>query len=296
MIDILLARLRSGIETVDYPAGPARFPERYRGRPVLDGSRCEDGCSLCAETCPTDAIRDVGRSSMALDLGRCVFCGECSEACRHGAISFTRDCRLAMRQREELVVPSGRDAPLLARALDERMRSLFGRSLRLRQVSAGGCNGCEAELNASGNIQFDLSRFGIQFVASPRHADGLVVTGPVTENMLLALQKTYAATPPPRIVVAVGACAISGGAFAGSPVANDGLAGALPGVEVDLFIPGCPPHPITILDGLLRLLGRIGGDALRLAGTGVVGAAEPLGGELGTADHLPLEDDRAGDE
>ena len=294
MIDILRARLRLGQQTVEYPEGPARFPERYRGRPLLDGARCEDACGLCAETCPTDAIRDVGRSSMALDLGRCVFCGECSEACRHGAITFTRDYRLSMRTREELVVPAGRDEPLLARALDARMRSLFGRSLRLRQVSAGGCNGCEAELNATGNIQFDLSRFGVQFVASPRHADGIVVTGPVTENMRLALQKTYEATPPPRIVVAVGACAISGGAFAGSPVANDGLAGALPGVAVDLFIPGCPPHPITVLDGLLRLLGRIEGDALRLAGTGVVGAAEPLRGEISTGTPPPEEPEKIG--
>jgi len=281
VIDILRARLRFGSETVDYPDGPARFPERFRGRPVIDGVRCADGCSLCAETCPTDAIHDVGRSSMALDLGRCVFCGECSEACRHGAITFTRDYRLAMRSREELLIPTGRDEALLARALDARMRSLFGRSLRLRQVSAGGCNGCEAELNATGNVQFDLSRFGVQFVASPRHADGIVVTGPVTENMLLALQKTYEAVPPPRIVVAVGACAISGGVFAGSPVAHDGVSSELLGVPIDLFIPGCPPHPITLLDGLLRLLGRVEGDELRLAGTGIVTAAEPVGGELG---------------
>jgi Ni,Fe-hydrogenase III small subunit len=160
--------------------------------------------------------------------------------------------------------------------VDEKSRSLFGRSLRLRQVSAGGCSGCEAELNASGNIQFDLSRFGIQFVASPRHADGIVVTGPVTENMLLALQKTYEATPAPKLVVAVGACAISGGVFRGSPVVNGGADGAIPGVPVDLYVPGCPPHPITVLDGLLRLLGRVEGDRLALAGTGMVGLSEPV--------------------
>jgi Ni,Fe-hydrogenase III small subunit len=184
-----------------------------------------------------------------------------------------------MRGREELVVrASGGEDAKLAQALDEKMRSLFGRSLKLRQVSAGGCNGCEAELNASGNIQFDLSRFGVQFVASPRHADGIVVTGPVTENMLLALQKTYEATPAPKIVVAVGACAIAGGPFLGSPVVNDGTCGAISGVPVDLWIPGCPPHPITIMDGLLRLLGRVQGDELRLAGTGIVGGAEPVPG------------------
>jgi len=284
VIEILKARLQLGKQTVAYPGGPARFPERFRGRPVLDPARCEQGCKACVEVCPTGAVREPGLPAMALDLGRCLFCAECGDACPTGAVAFTRDYRLAMRTREELLVEASRgDEAKLARALDEKMRALFGRSLKLRQVSAGGCNGCEAELNASGNIQFDLSRFGIQFVASPRHADGLVVTGPVTENMLLALQKTYEATPAPKIVVAVGACAISGGPFAGSPVANDGVEGAIPGVPVDLWIPGCPPHPITILDGLLRLLGRVEGDALRLAGTGVVGAAEPVPGPAAAA-------------
>ena len=284
MIEILRARLALGKQTVAYPGGPARFPERFRGRPALDATRCEPGCTACAEACPTGAVRDAGLASMALDMGRCLFCAECTDACPSGAVSFTRDYRLAMRGREELLVRAEKgDEAKLAQALDEKMRALFGRSLKLRQVSAGGCNGCEAELNASGNIQFDLSRFGVQFVASPRHADGIVVTGPVTENMLLALQKTYEATPAPKIVVAVGACAISGGPFAGSPVVNNGVEGTIPGVPVDLWIPGCPPHPITILDGLLRLLGRVQGDELRLAGTGIVGAAEPLPGPLASA-------------
>jgi Ni,Fe-hydrogenase III small subunit/formate hydrogenlyase subunit 6/NADH:ubiquinone oxidoreductase subunit I len=271
VIEILRARLRLGKQTVAWPDGPARFPERFRGRPVVDPARCTPECAACLEACPTEAVARAGQPGMALDLGRCLFCGACAEACAGGGITFTRDFRLAMRTREELVVTG--DEAKLARALDARMRELFGRSLRLRQVSAGGCSGCEAELNASSNIQFDLSRFGIQFVASPRHADGIVVTGPVTENMLTGLRKTYEAVPAPKLVVAVGACAISGGPFAGSPVANDGLAGALPGVPVDLWIPGCPPHPITIGDGLLRLLGRVTHEDLRVAGTGVVGAA-----------------------
>jgi Ni,Fe-hydrogenase III small subunit len=159
---------------------------------------------------------------------------------------------MATRGRDDLVVRG--DELKLATALEARMLSLFGRSLRLREVCAGSCSGCEAELVATGNVIFDLSRFGIQFVASPRHADGLVITGPVTDNMKGALLETYEAVPPPRIVIAVGACALSGGPFRGFPGCNDGVGDLVP---VDLYIPGCPPHPITILDGLLRLLGRM---------------------------------------
>ena len=140
------------------------------------------------------------------------------------------------------------------KVLDERLRRLFGRSLKLRQVSAGGCNGCEADVNVLGTIVFDLGRFGIQMVASPRHADGLLITGPVTENMKLALKKTYDAVPAPKIVIAVGACAISGGPYIDHPEVHNGADSVVP---VDLYIPGCPPHPFTILDGLLGMLDRL---------------------------------------
>jgi Ni,Fe-hydrogenase III small subunit/NAD-dependent dihydropyrimidine dehydrogenase PreA subunit len=247
-----------GHQTIAFPEGPARFPDRFRGRPALSPARCTAGCQACEDACPTEAISGGGApGALALDTGACTFCGLCQEACATGAIAFTGDHRLATRSREALVVRG--DVPQLAAALDARMQAIFGRSLKLRQVSAGGCSGCEAELSAAGNVQFDLSRFGIQFVASPRHADGLVVTGPVTEHMRSALLETWEATPSPRLLIAVGACACSGGPLAGSPVCAGGLAGVLPGVPVDLWIPGCPPHPVTVLDGLLRLLGRLEG-------------------------------------
>jgi Ni,Fe-hydrogenase III small subunit len=153
-----------------------------------------------------------------------------------------------------LVTPTGEAA--LARALEQRTRRLFRRSLRLRSVVAGSCGGCEAELVALGNVVFDMARFGIQFVASPRHADGIVVTGAVNTNMRDALQRTYEAVPEPKLVIAVGACAVSGGPFRGSPEVAEGVGDLLP---VDLWVPGCPPHPLTVLDGLLRLLGAIEG-------------------------------------
>jgi len=159
---------------------------------------------------------------------------------------------MAVRQRADLVL-TGENLKL-ANALEDEARRLFGRSLKLRQVSAGGCNGCEAEVNVLNTVVFDLGRFGIQFVASPRHADGLLITGPVTQNMKQALLATYEAVPPPKIVIAVGACAIAGGPYLGHPEVHNGADTVLP---VDLYVPGCPPHPWTILDGLLRLLGKL---------------------------------------
>ncbi len=253
MLKAILERLRQGHRTIGFPDGlPAPSP-RYRGLPVLDPGKCPDGCRSCAEHCPTDAIV-VGERGPTLDLGRCLFCPECERACPAGAIRFSGDHRMAVRSREDLL--AGGEALRLARALDREALRLFGRSLKLRQVSAGGCNGCEVEVNVLNTVVFDLSRFGVQFVASPRHADGILVTGPVTGNMRDALRKTYDAVPSPRLVIAVGACAISGGPYVDHPEVSNGAGASVP---VDLYVPGCPPHPLTTLDGILRLLGRIDG-------------------------------------
>ena len=268
MFNTFVARLQQRHRTIKYPnAPPPPLPERFRGLPVIDASKCPQGCARCVDACPTQAIAISDKPR--IDLGRCLFCTDCMNACPTDAIRYTREYRLSVRQREDLIVDPDREMKLAAE-LDEKLKRLFGRSLKLRQVSAGGCNGCEMDVNVLGTVGWDLGRFGIQFVASPRHADGLLITGAVSQNMSLALKKTYDAVPSPKIVIVVGACAISGGPYIGHAEIQNGASGIVP---VDLFIPGCPPHPLTILDGLLRLIGRIEEGQEKIAPP--TGAADP---------------------
>ena len=251
MLKTILARIKQKHRTMGYPDEPAVLPELFQGYPQLQPEKCPAECRLCATACPYGAIET--NNELSLDLGRCIFCRECVHACPEGAISFSTDHRLAASCRDELTV-TATEGHRLAMALSEQLVKLLGRSLKLREVSAGGCNACEADTNVLNTVGFDLGRFGIQFVASPRHADGIFITGPVSTNMKEALLKTWEAIPEPKIAIACGACAIAGGPFRDSPQVNNGVADLIP---IDLYIPGCPPHPLTILDGLLRLIGRV---------------------------------------
>ena len=280
MFKILNQTFKTGIVTTAYPAGAADVPDSFRGRPHFDFSNWRDALPAAA-VCPTGAIsvfdRD-DRRTVKVDYGLCVFCGLCADATPERAIQITQDFELAVEDRQELIVSAeyslNRDGsqqsltsikhhgpfpaePAVERAgrkLRETISKLFGRSLSIREVDAGSCNGCELEIVALNNPIYDIERFGIRFVASPRHADMLLVTGPVTRNMELALLKTYRAMPEPRLVVAVGTCGISGGIFGKNYASLGGVDQVIP---VDVYIPGCPPRPQALLQGILMAIGRM---------------------------------------
>ena len=250
MFDLLKARLSHGYQAVkDIPG--AKVNPKYRGFPVIREALAGNEIGLVCEECPSHAIL---RDPLRVDMGRCVFCGDCAR--RTKAIMFTNFHHTSSMSRENLLIGEGMTPEEYEKAAFRAckgIRSLFGRSLKLRSVSAGGCNACEMELNACGNVNFDMGRYGIDMVASPRHADGIIITGPVSENMSSALEDTYSAIPSPKIVIAMGSCAISGGVFDGAPAVTRQFFSR---VSVDLFVPGCPPHPLTVVNGILGLVGR----------------------------------------
>lgn len=246
MLDSIKVRASQGSQFIPDPR--KADPVGFRARPEIADRPCDSGCSACVSACP---VRAIELEPVRIDLGRCVMCGDCAPVCPPGKLSFTNDFRIAATDRQALVVSSARPS-LDPVKVSAELKRRFGRSLKLRSVSAGGCNACELEVNALGNVNFDIGRYGIDMVASPRHADGLVLTGPVTRNMAQALQLCWDGIPDPKLVIAVGACAISGSPF------EDG--GALDRSFLErfaptLYVPGCPAHPLTFISGILDLLG-----------------------------------------
>jgi Ni,Fe-hydrogenase III small subunit len=226
----------------------AKVPGIFRGRPEISLEKVDD--MALAEICPTNAI---STGHVAIDLGKCTFCGECSRLFP-GKIRFTTDYRLATNDRKRLIVAEGitTSITLDPEFVRKEILTIFRGSLKLRQVSAAGDNSNELELNAAGNVNFDMGRYGIEFVASPRHADGLVITGPISKNMAGPLQITYDATPSPKIIILAGTDAISGGIFADSPAIDRRF---VEENHIDLYVPGNPVHPLTFINGVLDLLG-----------------------------------------
>src|SRR5579862_4153923 len=271
MFKILRKTVQTGLVTIGYPEKPAGLSKYFRGAPRFDFPGWRDA-SPAAAACPTEAIsihEEEGTRRVTIDYGLCIYCGQCAEADPSGSVQMTREFELAARDHRDLVViaeyaidSDGAQSELktleaperLDRRVQRRIREVLGRSLAIREVDAGSCNGCEVEITALNNPLYDVERLGIHFVASPRHADMLLVTGPVTRNMELALLKTYHATPDPVVVVAVGACGISGGIFGRNYATLGGVDQVIP---VDVFIPGCPPRPQALLHGILLAVGRM---------------------------------------
>jgi Ni,Fe-hydrogenase III small subunit/ferredoxin len=243
MLNTLKNRFEQGYRTSRYPKEKIELWERYRGMPQINKDASADLVEQCAQACPQDAIDVANR---VIDMGRCIFCGTCERISEGRFVSFTQNFEISVAEKKHLLTDGTLSS--LADHSKQHFKKLFGRSLQLRQVSAAGCNACEADLNVLATPFFDLARFGINFVASPRHSDGIVVTGPISRNMKTALLRTYEAVPDPKVVIAVGSCTLTGGPFRGGPEITEGLDSLLP---VDLFIPGCPPHPLTNLHALL---------------------------------------------
>lgn len=247
MFKALHARIFQKYRTNKFPDAAPKLPPHFCGRPVFDPELYDPELwSKSAEVCPVDAV-NAGKK--LIDLGKCIFCGKCAKV--NKAITFSNEYRMGAMSRDKLIADGTAYTP--EEQLDAGIKALYGQSLHIRQVSAGGCAACELDFNVLGTLAWDMGRFGIKVVASPRHADAILVTGPITDNMRLALQKSYDAMGEPKLVIACGACAISGGIYQHSEHAAGGVENILP---VDLYVPGCPPHPATLLEALVRFIGR----------------------------------------
>ncbi|GJQ22245.1 hydrogenase [Candidatus Brocadia sapporoensis] len=252
---------QTGVVTSRYPKEKEPAPLRFRGRIEIDHEKCRH-CNACVEVCPTNAytwVEEKGKRYLQMSHAKCIFCGMCEEACPFKAVTITNDFELTTKNKDNLLVKAGLDETAsvedLGTKLKEEIFSVFRRSLHVREVDAGSCNGCEWEVAALYNSPVhDLQRFGIDIVASPRHADCLLVTGPPTRNLEAALIKTYHSTPDPKMVIALGACACSGGIFSNCYATKNGIDNVVP---VDVYIPGCPPRPQAIIYGFLLALKRI---------------------------------------
>ena len=252
MLNTLKSRIYQGKQFIK-DIRNANINEHFRGLPKVCNETCNQ-CNKCVEVCPTGAI---SLNPLKIDMGKCTFCGECFQLCANKSIQFTSAYKLASTNREKLIVTEEILQENYEKTSIEARKEIvkiFGHSLKLRQVSAGGCNGCEMELNACSNVNFDMGRFGIDFVASPKHADGIVITGPITKNMAYALDQCYQSVPNPKIVILTGACAISGGVFQNSDELNREF---LYNHKIDLYIPGCPTHPLTFINGILDFINPI---------------------------------------
>lgn len=250
MFNTLKMRLYQGKQYISN-VREAVLDKKFRGLPIIRGEQ-EQNYDCCVKLCPSSAI---SQNPLKIDLGKCIFCGDCERACKNGGINLTNFHKLSTTDRASLIIKEGDCIETFSkRAIQsqKKLRKIFGKSLKLRQVSAGGCNGCEMELNACSNVNFDMGRFGIEFVASPRHADGLVITGPITENMADALEDAYRCMPEPKMVVLAGSCAISSGIFQDSDAALNRE--FMEKYRIDLYVPGCPIHPLTFINGILDWL------------------------------------------